>query len=408
MPDAETTTTTRPRRYDIDALRVFAFGLLILYHVGMYYVADWDFHIKSTHQAPWLQLPMLVSNQFRMPLLFLISGLAMNFVWNKYSPLVLALRRVWRLLLPLIFGMAVVIVPQDYYEALANHAIPRGFGHFFLTYLTGGTFPPMAYDSDPSPGWTWNHLWYLPYLLCYTLSLIPVAMVLDRFGRPVRRAFGRLRGGGLIIIPILPLVVCGTLIYPHFPYINHALFDDWYAHAMYFTFFFYGFLIGRDAALWHEILQLRNITLPLAAGLFVAFYLIVIKTPDGSFAGQTQLGLIIVYLNRWVWIVAVLGWGYRLLNRPFAWLPYATEAVYPWYVLHQTILIAAAYELSQAGAGPVLEPILVIAATVIGCLVLHEFVIRRLPLLRVLFGLSANPRQPRRPRVAEVRMDTSG
>ena len=64
------------RRHDIDALRVIAFGLLILYHVCMFYVLDWGWHVKSTYQAEWLQWPMQFVNQWRMPLLFVISGLA--------------------------------------------------------------------------------------------------------------------------------------------------------------------------------------------------------------------------------------------------------------------------------------------------------------------------------------------
>src|SRR5690554_3056190 len=67
------------RRHDIDALRVIAFGLLILYHVGMFYVADWGWHIKSAYLAEWLQHPMLLLNRWRMSLLFLVSGLAVNF-----------------------------------------------------------------------------------------------------------------------------------------------------------------------------------------------------------------------------------------------------------------------------------------------------------------------------------------
>ena len=57
------------RRHDIDALRIFAFALLILYHAGMLYVApvgDWGFHLKSTHLAEWLQYPMLFLNRWRM------------------------------------------------------------------------------------------------------------------------------------------------------------------------------------------------------------------------------------------------------------------------------------------------------------------------------------------------------
>ncbi|HZD52882.1 MAG TPA: hypothetical protein VE175_07525, partial [Woeseiaceae bacterium] len=57
------------RRYDIDALRILAFVLLILYHCGMFYVAGWGWHVKSAYQVEWLQWPMLVVNRWRMPLL---------------------------------------------------------------------------------------------------------------------------------------------------------------------------------------------------------------------------------------------------------------------------------------------------------------------------------------------------
>ena len=54
-------TATTTRRHDIDARRALAFALLIPYHWCMLYVAgdDWDWHVKSTYLAEWLQLPML-------------------------------------------------------------------------------------------------------------------------------------------------------------------------------------------------------------------------------------------------------------------------------------------------------------------------------------------------------------
>ena len=76
-PVAVTADTAPGRRHDIDALRAIAFGLLILYHVGMFYV-PWDWHVKSVHIAPWLETPMLLLNQWRMPLVFMVSGLAVN------------------------------------------------------------------------------------------------------------------------------------------------------------------------------------------------------------------------------------------------------------------------------------------------------------------------------------------
>ena len=65
-----------PRRHDIDALRVLAFALLILYHTAMAYVDGWGFHLKSDYTAEWLQWPMLLVNRWRMQLLFLLSGIA--------------------------------------------------------------------------------------------------------------------------------------------------------------------------------------------------------------------------------------------------------------------------------------------------------------------------------------------
>ena len=70
------------------------------------------------------------------------------------------------------------------------------------------------------------------------------------------------------------------------------------------------------------------------------------------------------------------------------WLPYATRAVFPWYILHQTIIVVAGYELSKLALGPIVEPLLVLGLTIGGCFVLYEFVIRRVRFLGPLFGVS--------------------
>jgi hypothetical protein len=380
------------RRHDIDALRVLAFGLLILYHVGMFYVADWGWHVKSAHQSEWLQLPMLLSNQWRMPLIFLISGLAVNFIWHKYTPARFVVRRAWRLLLPLVFGMAFVVPPQAYFEALGKGLIEPGFGAFMLRYLTFQDFPEGAWGGVEMATWTWNHLWYLPYLFFYTLVLVPIALLVDGPAAGMKRAFRRMRGAWLLLLPVLPLMIYGHVIYPHFPNVTHALIDDWYAHAQYFTFFLYGYLLGRDAGTWAELARLRKLTLLLASVTFLLVLIVRERIGDASGFWAGEFYAAVVYCNRWFWIVLVLGWGHHLLNRPMKWLPYATEAVYPWYILHQTITVVAGVYLSRLSLGPVLEPMLVLSATIGGCFVLHEYVIRRSPLLRPLFGLAERPR----------------
>ena len=379
--------TAQARRYDIDFLRVFAFSLLILYHVSMLYAEGEGWHVKSAYQTDALNIPRLLVNQWRMPLLFIISGLAISFVWHKYTAGQFAARRATRLMVPLLFGMAFVVAPQCYYEALGKGIIEPGFLRFMGQYLTFQDFPGEAWAGEEQIHWTWNHLWYLPYLLFYTLLLIPVAKLLDGPLRGFRTWFQGLRGIWIIAVPVIPLMIYGSFIYPSFPYISHALLDDWYAHAMYFTFFLLGYLIGGDAGFWSELVRIRKVTLGLAVTFFVLFILRIEFMPEDPSFFLEKAGALIIYLNRWLWIITIFGWGHHLLNRPMKYLPYATEAVFSWYILHQTITVVVGYKLGELAVGPVLEPILVLIATFGGCFLIHEYIIRRSRILRPLFGL---------------------
>jgi membrane-bound acyltransferase YfiQ involved in biofilm formation len=178
-----------------------------------------------------------------------------------------------------------------------------------------------------------------------------------------------------------------NFVFPSYPDIRATFIDDWYAHAMYGTFFLYGFLIGRDEGFWSELARLRKVTLALALTAFALFMFRGDFLPDEASFWTDQASALITYLNRWLWMITALGWGHHLLNKPMKWLPYATEAVYPWYILHQTLTLIAGYNLSKLQLGPIVEPLLVLVATLGGCLVLHEFLIRRVRILRPLFGL---------------------
>lgn len=380
------------RRHDIDALRVLAFGLLILYHAAMLYVAGagWDFHLKSSHTAEWLQYPMLFLNRWRMELLFLVSGLAVNFMRRRGSIGRLAGKRSVRLLLPLIFGVLVVVPIQPYVQGLANHLVEPGFGHFLLRYWTGGPWPAGAFTGWQY-GFTWNHLWYLPYLWVYTMALLASLPVLESpFVQRVRAGMLRLRGGALLVLPMIPLFVWDRLLAARYPFTG-ALWGDWYAHALYFSMFLYGYLLGTDAGLWSELARLRRVSLPSALACFALWLAAIRLLPDSAPAAVWWVVHALRYAYLWTAICAVLGWGHACLNRPFRWLPYAREAVYPWYVLHQSLLLLFAWQLMPLGLGPVAEPALIVLATVAGCALLHECVIRRVRWLRPLFGLDALP-----------------
>jgi len=383
------------RRHDIDALRVFAFCMLILYHVGMVYVADWDFHIKSSYQADWLQWPMVFLNRWRMPLLFVISGVAIGLCRPERDPGRLALSRTGRLLLPLAFGMLLVVPIQAWCEARANRAFHSDFGTFLWRYLQMRPWPEGGW-TGASSGVTWNHLWYLPYLWVYTICLLCFLPLL-RTALVTRLCdwLGAQRGLMLVMPPALYLFAVLLWLAPRFPS-NHSFSDDWALHAQYIPAFLFGYLVAHRDAFWAELVRIRRSTLAIA---LLAFTVELTIESSGlpisdkaviavSWMPWTGIELAARALYTWSALLTITGWGRLLLDRPFRWLPYASEAVYPWYILHQSLIVPIAFVVIPLHLGPLIEAGLVFGGTVVGCALVHELLIRRTRVLRPLFGLS--------------------
>jgi len=156
--------------------------------------------------------------------------------------------------------------------------------------------------------------------------------------------------------------------------------------------FLYGYWLGNDAGLWSELTRLRRRALTVAALLFAAYMAMLKLLPQDVPDSVQYLIWTVRSVYIWTALCAILGWSHHLLNRPLRWLPWATEAVYPWYVLHQSLIVLIAYWILPLKFGPVAEPAIVLGGTVAGCFVLHE-IIRRVPLLRPCFGLKAR-KQP--------------
>ena len=366
------------------------------------YVADWGYHVKSVHQAEWLQWPMIALNRWRMPLLFMISGIAQGLAAASRPAGRLALTRSWRLLLPLAFGILVVVPIQAYCEARSNGVIGSGFGAFMARYLQLRPWPGGGW-SGAEYGFTWNHLWYLAYVWVYSILLLAAAPLLESaVGR-------RLRGWLFTRHPVLWVLVPAAWLFaglwwlmPRWPE-THALAGDWYAHAKYLFFFAAGWLVAREDRFWDGVVAMRGRMLALALlaiGIELSLRAAGRYLPPGdipAWALHVDWGMIERMARAtyaWTALLAIFGWSRALLDHPFRWLPRAREAVFPWYILHQSLIVALAFWIAPRGAGTVLEPLLVGAGTIVGCLLLHEGLIRRHRLLRPLFGLPARTRSP--------------
>jgi Acyltransferase family len=384
------------RRVDLDWVRIGAFGLLIFYHVGMLYVS-WQFHIKSAHRITALEPLMLLLNPWRLALLFLVSGAATRFMLRKHTPGPLLRSRSSRLLIPLIFGMLVIVPPQAYDQIVESLGYPAGF----LDFYTQHYFAFGAQFCHPGPCIllpTWNHLWFVAYLWIYTMALGVVLVAAPGLVDWIEtRLAPALSGVLLLIVPSVAFAAYRLALLPSFPS-THALFGDWYNHAVYATVFLLGFLLARAEGFWDAIEGQRRLALSLAAALFLSF-LVLRWTRDSAMPPSLALKLYggIAYgCYQWLCIVAVLGFARRWLTADSAVRRYLTDAIFPYYIVHQTAIIMIAHELHGRDLPAWLEAGIVISGTLAACVVTYE-IVRRIDILRPLFGLRVSASEPALP-----------
>lgn len=396
-----------PRRYDLDWIRVGAFFLLILYHVGMLYVS-WDFHVKSPRIVEALQPLMMLTGPWRLTLLFLVSGAATRFMVDGFAAKGghagwrLAASRTLRLLPPLVFGMLVIVPPQSYYEilhALIGYGVPEPahssyLQDFWVKYVTasGNWCDDTGCLTTP----TWNHLWFVAYLLPYGLIVALLVGLAGGALGPLQRGLERaLSGRGLLVWPIVWLAILRFTLAPLFE-ITHALTDDWYNHALSFSVYLFGFLIARSEALKAGFIRLRQPALILAVGWAGwALYAWIWRADDAMPSEALRMAMRGVYaIDQWVWIAAILGYGARHLNRGGPVLRYLSAGVFPFYIVHQTAIIVAAWYLMPLQLPLAVEGGLVIAATFAACFLAYE-IARRLGWLGLLLGV--RPQAAKRP-----------
>ena len=383
------------RRHDLDWVRVFAFALLVLYHVGMYYVT-WEWHIDSPHASTALEPFMMLSSPWRLSLLFLVSGAATAFLLDKVGSVAAASGtrprflgpRTRRLLLPLAFGMLVVVPPQSYYEVVDK--LPGGYhdGYlaFWARYLAADDSFCRGDDCLDVP--TWNHLWFVAYLWVYTVVLWLLVRLAPRM---LERAGGRLggllaSGPALLLWPALLLALARLLLVGRFES-THALVDDWYNHAQYFTVFLLGFLVAREGRVWDAFARMRWPALAawLLGWLAIAAYFEVFRELEPPQALRLTMRVVWA-LDQWCAIVAILGFARHLAPGDSPALRYLSQAIFPVYILHQTIIVVLAWQLRPYRLPPLLEGPLLVALT-FGLAFAGYELIRRVALLRPLFGL---------------------
>ncbi len=388
------------RRYDLDWLRIIAFGLLIFYHCGMFYVT-WGWHVKSRFESDAIEPLMTLTSPWRLTLLFLISGAATRFIADKMSVRKFTLSRMGRLWPPLLLAVFVIVPPQAYYEIVEAlqeaNGLPAGhadwLSDFYVKYVTGSGNWCDADGCLTTP--TYNHMWFVAYLILYTLALNPLLPLLRR----VPKALDALIAGPLLIItPWLVMALKRVTMLPVFGE-SHDFRDDWYLHAHYFSMFLFGYAIAKHQVFFDRCVSLRWTALTIALLSWFAIIVYLNAHPEGVVTPEWLRAAMrgARELQAWCAIVAAIGFSHRYLKNsdgPIRRL--LTQAIFPFYLVHQTIIVVAGHTLDELRFPLAIEAPLLIAITAIGCWFFFD-VGRRIPFARVWVGLpparSAQPMQ---------------
>ncbi|MDX2153166.1 MAG: acyltransferase family protein [Bryobacteraceae bacterium] len=370
------------REHGLDWLRVFAFGVLILYHSGMIFVS-WPFHIKNPETSPALESVMLFFNRWRLPLLFFISGCGVWFSLRRRSYVAFLQERWTRLFVPLAVAIFVIVPPQIYFERLFRGA-SLSYAEFYPTVF--------EFVSYPQGNTSWHHMWFVAYILVFCTVCIPVfAFFQSKTGRSAAGWFAAVleRRRFAIYLVNVPNVIAGIVLGPRWP-TTHNLLSDWANFTGSLLTFLWGFVFASDRRLLDVVTRRRREFLVAGIGIAVLFFTLRATQALAGLPPDWRIvagNLVSGYFGM-TWIFALLGYARAHFDHGTPALRYATEAVYPFYIVHQTITIAIGYYAIQWQMNLWAKLAIVAAVTFFGSWACYEAV-RRIPFARPLFGLKA-------------------
>jgi peptidoglycan/LPS O-acetylase OafA/YrhL len=389
---AETSTTAEHSRsksarlHHLDWLRVLAtLGVFLFHAVHPFDFVDWQ--IKNAEQSLVVSAFIGFLGPWGMPLFFLIAGAGSWFSLRKRTGRQYAGERVGRLLIPLIVG-SILLSPLQLVLEWRNK-VQLGLFEGSLTAFAEAKLPTKIGPRVFS--WAGYHLWFLGFLFAFSLIALPLFVWLKRdAGQRLRERLARLaeRRGGLFMF-VVPLALARFALQPFFP-AEH----DWADFVYLLLFFVYGYILFSDERFARAVR--RNWIPALILGIVSFVYIMSAAVAGVLFAWLESptspwfyLSWIAWSLNGWSWSIFVLYIGMRYLDFRNRWLDYGQQAMVPFFLLHQPVIVAIAYFVVQWEAPIVVKLPVVVVGSFAFTVCLYELVIRRVRLLRVLFGMKA-------------------
>ena len=381
-----TMTTSAERLYFIDWIRIGAFLLLILFHATLpFTVFPWE--LKDKAHSDILSSIVWWLHQWRLPVLFFVSGVGVQLSLRRRSIGAFAAERFVRLFIPLLFAMFFILPVQVYIEFLQQGRITGSYLRFY----------PSVWSLVPYPegSLTWSHLWFVVYLIAFLILLLPVfALARTKVLKPYRQALAAFMAKPLpTILMLLPLFGIYHRLALQYPQTG-GLIGDWFVLAFSLALFLFGWLVGDQPAFWEACQRHRKryglIAAACTLGMFI-FYWWPLRLPETQGLRFTAYALVNCTLI-WFTLLAILGFARQYANRDSSLRRYLSAAVFPFYIIHQAIIVATGYGIVQTGWPMPFKLTVLITLSFVLIFLLYEGLIRRTAITRVLFGMKLNRR----------------
>jgi glucan biosynthesis protein C len=376
------------RRYELDWLRVGAILTVFIFHSSRFFDTNY-WHVKNPTTYFGVQVWITFLANWLMPLIFVISGASLFYAARSRSARKFAIDKALRLLVPLLVGIFTHAMWQVYLDRLTHHQFAGSFWAFIPHYFEGW------FGFGGNFAWMGMHLWYLLVLFVYSLLCYPLLhWLLAGLGQRLLGGFCQfLALPGAVYLLGLPIAGLIVALDPR-AFLGMRDFGGW-PLPVYLLFFVYGFALISHEGLRQRVERQRWIS--LAGGGLCLFALIPLWASQGdpAFGSARYLQVFGIYgLGSWCWILAFFGFGFKHLTRSRPVLTYANEAVLPFYIMHQTVLLTVGYFVTRWPIPDLLKFVVISSSSFLLIAVVYEFMIRRVNVLRVAFGM--------KPRLKEV------
>ena len=360
------------RLSELDWLRVILIFAVFLHHVCMPFNGD-NWHIMNNDSSKVLDDIMVYFEQFRLPVLFFISGVGSVILLSKVTVVKFIKDKFLRLFIPLLIGSLLVIPPQIYIENIVE----------MQSYWQ--EYPALALKFET------NHLWFIEYLFVFFLLAIPLNKLFSSsLGTSIINFLQKLSkhkiGLYLLVILLIIIKVYFSLTFPS----EDKKIENLSSSAFYFFFFIAGMLFVRSKVIWQAIYDQRFynlMLLVLSSVLFYSYYYSPDLSEYMSLDMRWSIWWLVCCLVAWSAFLTILGYAQLYFTKTPKWLSLSNELIYPFYIFHQTVIVVIGFYVITWQAPISLKVISLFALSFLVTSVICWFIIKPSNFLRFLFGL---------------------